>query len=90
MSVGASVASTALGQGKRSIGDVNIEIHDYSAVSGDTSATATAKSLSRVDYAILIGDVTQSAVPTYSTNVATFTFADPAATVKCQIILLGR
>lgn len=90
MSVGASVVSTALGAPSRSIGDVMMEIHDYSTVSGDTSATATAKSLHRVDYAILIGAVTQTAVPTYSNNVATFTFSDPVATVKCQIILFGR
>lgn len=90
MSVGVGVQSTALGAGKRSIGDVFIEIQDYGCVSGDTSCVATAASLSRVDYAILIGDVKQTSVPTYSANAATFTFADPVATVKCQIILFGR
>lgn len=91
MSVATSTASTALGSaGKRSIGDVNMEIHDISMASGDTSATATAKALSRVDYAILVADVTQTAVPTYSGAVATFTFTDPAATVKGSVILLGR
>lgn len=84
-------AITAFGSaGKRSIGDIFFEIQDLAIVSGDTGATATAQSLSRVDYAILVGYVLQSAVPTYSGKVATFTFTDPAATVKAQVILFGR
>lgn len=91
MSTAASTVSTALSSAvKRSIGDVCIELHDISIISGDTGATATGKSLHRVDYAILIADVLQTAVPTYSGNVATFTFNDPVATVKGQIILFGR
>jgi len=91
MSTAASTVSTAISSaGKRSIGDVNMEIHDIGIVSGDTGATATAKSLSRVDYAILVANVTQTAAPTYSSNVATFTFTDPVATVKGSVILFGR
>lgn len=90
MSTAASAVSNALGAQKRSIGDVMMEIHDIGIVSGDTGATATASSLSRVDYAILIANVRQSAVPSVATNVATFTFADPVATVKGHVILFGR
>lgn len=89
-----SVASTttlvtALGAGKRSVGDFNQEIQEVSLVSGDVSIVATAKSLSRVDYAVLVG-ATQTASPSFSGNVATFTIADPVASIKCQIILMGR
>lgn len=93
MSVAASAVSTALGSaGKRSIGDVNLEIHTIGFVSGDTSATATASALSRIDLAILVADVTQSAVPSINSagTVATFTVTDPAATVKGHVLLIGR
>lgn len=91
MSVATSTVSTkALTAGSTSIGPTKIEIHDIGIVSGNTSATATATRLHVVDYAILMADVTQTAVPTYSTNVATFTFTDPVATVKGTIILFGK
>lgn len=85
-----TTAITNLGAPTRSIGDVKIEIQELGIVSGDTAATATAQGLSRVDYAILVGDVIQTAFPTYSGNVATFAFTDPAATVKAQVLLFGR
>jgi hypothetical protein len=90
MSTAAAAASTSLGQLSRSIGDVKMQIMDIGIVSGDTGATATATGLSRVDYAILIADVTQTAVATYSQNVATFTFDDPVATIKGSVLLFGR
>lgn len=90
MTTAAAAAITALGKAARSIGDVKLEIMDIGIVSGDTGATATATGLSRVDYAILIANVRQSAVPTISGVTATFTFADPVATVKGHVLLLGR
>lgn len=92
MSTAASTtAITQLGSaGKRSIGDVNIEIQDISIVSGDTGATSTAASLSTVLYAILIADVAQTAVATYSGKVATFTFTDPTTTIKGSVLLIGK
>lgn len=90
MSTAASAVVTALGAPSRSIGDVKMEIHSLGIVSGDTGATATASQLSRVDYAILIADVVQTAVPTYSGAVATFAFTDPATTVKGNVLLFGR
>lgn len=85
-----SSAITNLGAATRSIGDVKIEIQEMTIVSGDTAATATAQGLSRVDYAMLLADVVQTAFPTYSGKVATFAFTDPAATVKAQVLLFGR
>lgn len=90
MSTAAAAASTALGHPARSIGDIKMEIMDIGIVSGDTGATAAASGLSRVDYAILVANVTQTAVPTYSGKTATFTFTDPVATVKGSVILFGR
>lgn len=92
MSVAAAVISSALRitDNVWSLGPVKVQILDLGIVSGDVSATATATGLSSVDYAILIGNVRQSAVPTYATNVATFTFADPVATVKGHVLCFGR
>lgn len=88
----APTVSTALGSaGKRSIGDVFIEIQDVALVSGNVSAVATASALSTVLYAIWICNAAPlTGVATYSTNTATFAFADPAATVKGTVILFGR
>jgi hypothetical protein len=88
----APVVSTAFSSaGKRSIGDINIEIQDVALVSGNTTMVATASALSRVDYAIFIGGgIGLTAVTTYSTNTATFAFTDPAATIKGTVILFGR
>ncbi len=90
MTTAAATASTALSYPAFSMGPVKVQIMDVPMISGDTAATATATRLSTVDYAILIGAPAQSAVPTYSDNVATFAFADPAATIKCQVILFGK
>lgn len=90
MSVAAATESTALAYPAFAWGPIKVQLMDMPLVSGNTSATATATRLSEVDYAILVADVTQTAVPTYSGNVATFTFTDPAATVKGQVILFGK
>lgn len=90
MSTAAATASTALAYPSFAWGPVKVQIMDVPLVSGNTSVTATATNLSLVDYAILICGVTQTAVPTYSTNVATFTITDPAATIKAQVILFGK
>lgn len=89
MTTAAATESTALNYPSFAWGPIKMQIMDMPIVSGNTSATATATRLSRVDYAILVAGVTQTAVPTYSTNVATFTFTDPAATVKGQVLLFG-
>jgi hypothetical protein len=89
MTTAVATASTALNYPHFSWGPVKVQIMDMPIISGDTVATATATRLSRVDYAILIAGVVQTAVPTYATNVATFAFTDPAATCKGQVLLFG-
>jgi hypothetical protein len=90
MSTAAASASTALAYPAFAWGPVKVQIMDIGIVSGDTGATATAANLSKVDYAILVATVVQTAVPTYSGNVATFTFTDPVATVKGHVLLFGK
>lgn len=91
MSAATATASTVMNK-KFSLGPVMIEIQEVSTISGDTTCVATAKSLHTVDYAILISSLVQTAVPTYSATAktATFTFTDPTAVVKGQIILFGK
>ena len=91
MSIATSSVITALGSaGKRAIGDINLEIHSISIISGDTGSTSTCASLSTVLYGILVANVRQTAAPTYSGRVATFTFADPVASVVGSVLLFGR
>lgn len=71
-----------------SIGPVKIQLFDLAFVSGNTTATLTADTMSTVYWAFLTG-VTQTAAPTYATNVATFTFTDPAASIFGQGIAFG-
>lgn len=74
--------------GKRSLGDKYLEIQEMPLVSGNTTAVITAVSLSRIDYAVVIG-CTQTALPTYSGNTATLAFVDPVATIKAVVLLFG-
>lgn len=72
-----------------SVGPLKIQIMTFSAASADTSGTATFSALQSVEYVIVAG-VTQTAAPTFSGNVATLAFVDPAATVYGQIIGFGK
>lgn len=72
-----------------STGPLKQQIINFSAASGATGGTATADGLSSVEYAIVTG-VVQTAAPTFSGNVVTIAFTDPAATVHGQIIVMGR
>lgn len=65
------------------------QVIDFSAASGATGGTATATNLSEVQWCIVSG-VVQTAAPTFSGNVVTIAFADPAATVYGQIVCFGR
>lgn len=73
-----------------SAGPVKFQIMTWSAVSGDTSGTVTADRLSSVDHIFLDGKLAFTAAPTFSGNVATLAFADPAATVYGTLICIGR
>lgn len=71
-----------------SIGPVKIQIKTIAAASADTSGTVTFDALSEVE-AVIQDCLTQTSVATFSGNVATLTFADPAATVVGVIIGIG-
>lgn len=71
-----------------SIGPVKVQILTFTCVSGDTSGTVTADALSGVD-AVVVPSLSCSAI-SYSGNVATLTFADPAANRTGTIICFGR
>lgn len=81
-----------------SIGPLKMEIHTFTMLSDDTSGTVTAKSLERVDHAIVVGGVNMSAAPSISGKTVTLTFEDiddatpthEQKNVAGQVILLGR
>lgn len=62
----------------------------WSALSADVSGTITADSLSSVYHIFMDGGLVFSAAPTFSSNVATIAFNDPAATVHGTVIVMGR
>jgi len=68
------------------LGPVFKQTVDYTAASGDTTATVTAPSLSRV-IALLDGGngLTHTAAPTYSGNQATLAFTVPASTAATTV-----
>lgn len=72
-----------------SVGPLKMQIKTFSAASADTTGTVTFDRLSSVQFVIVSG-LTQTAQPTYATNVATLAFVDPAATVHGQIIAFGK
>ncbi len=71
-----------------SIGPLKMQIKTFTAASADTSGTVTFDGLSSVRM-VIFNSLVQSAAPTFSGNVATLTFVDPAATVHGQIIGFG-
>ena len=86
-------ASTLLSAEPRafSVGPLKIEIHTYSVASGDTTGTVTATNLSSIS-AIMIDGVAgvATAAPTFSANVATLAFVNPAATRYGTITIYGK
>ncbi len=82
-------ALTGLLERAWSSGEVKIEIQSYTAVSGDTSGTATAKQLDTVYAALVINGVALTGVPTVSGKTATFAFANPGANRAGHIIFIG-
>lgn len=73
----------------QSLGPNKMQILNWSVASGDTSGTVTADALSVIYQVILSGGLSQTAAPTYATNVATLAFADPVATLYGQVICIG-
>jgi len=73
-----------------SLGPLKIQIMTYAVASGDVAGTVTADRLSEAQHILIDGAIAQSAVATYSGNVVTLAFADPAATRVGTLIVLGR
>jgi len=73
-----------------SIGPLKIQIMTYTVASADTSGTVTAAGLKEIQHIILDGVITHTSAPTFSGNVATLAFVDPAATRQGTIICIGR
>jgi hypothetical protein len=73
-----------------SLGPLKVQFMTYSAASADVSGTVTATNLSSISHIVVDGKILQTAAPTFSGNVATLTFADPAATVVGTIMVFGK
>lgn len=74
-----------------SIGPLKVQIMTYSVASADVSGTVTASRLKEIMHVIVDGAAgVATAAPTFSGNVATLAFADPAATRYGTIICIGR
>lgn len=73
-----------------SLGPVKIQILTYSVASADTSGTITATSLSQAQHVILDGGLELTSAPTFSGNVVTLAFTDPAATRYGTAIVIGK
>lgn len=72
-----------------SIGPWKEMIFNFTVANGDTTGTITCAGLSEVIFAHASG-IVQTAAPTFSGNVVTLTFVDPAATRHGQLIVRGR
>lgn len=73
-----------------SLGPLKVQILTYSVASGDTSGTVTADALSSISHILLDGGLILSAAPTFSANVATLAFVNPAATRYGTVMVYGR
>ena len=72
-----------------SIGPKKVQYMRYTAVTADVSGTITADALQRIDEIIIDGQLIMTAHPTFSGNVATLAFVDPAANRFGTIQLIG-
>lgn len=73
-----------------SVGPLKAQLLTWTAASGDTSGTVTADKLYLAQHIIIDGGLVMGAAPTFSGNVVTLTFNDPVATVKGDILVLGK
>lgn len=73
----------------QSIGPRKMQVMTWTTASGDSSGTVTADGLIRAEN-IIIDGIKLTAAPTFSGNVVTLAFVDPAATVYGTLIVMGR
>lgn len=72
-----------------SIGPLKSQILTYSVASADVSGTITADRLTTAMHILVDGGLILTAAPTFSGNVVTLAFTDPAATRYGTVIVLG-
>jgi hypothetical protein len=72
-----------------SVGPLKMQLINFSVASGDTSGTITADGLSSIVF-VNSGDLTLTAAPTFSGNVVTLAFVDPAATRYGTLMVFGK
>lgn len=72
-----------------SVGPLKMQIMTFSVASADTSGTITFDALSSIA-GIHVNGVTLTAAATFSGNVATLVFVDPAATRYGSVIAFGK
>ena len=74
-----------------SIGPLKVQLFTYSVASGDTSGTITATALSTAKHVIIDGPCgVGTAAPTFSGNVVTLAFVNPAATRYGTAMVFGN
>lgn len=88
MSVSTATTPTAY-PNTLSLGQIKMQLFDIAHVSGDTTCVVTGDRMNRAIFGVLASSVVQTTAPSYSGAGVTFTFTDPAATVKGQAILFG-
>lgn len=71
-------------------GPVKYQYFTWTTVSGDTSGTVTADHLGVIFHIVLDGGLAYTAAPTFSGNVATLAFTDPAASRFGTGFCIGR
>jgi hypothetical protein len=72
-----------------SIGPVKCQMLTFSVASADVSGTITVDGLSSI-VGVQVAGITLTAAPTFSGNVITLAFVDPAATRYGSVIVLGK
>jgi len=85
----AAVASTSEPRGF-SVGPQKVQLLTWSCISGDTSGSVTADKLYSVSHILMDGGLIFNAAPTFSGNVVTLAFNDPAASVYGSIMVVGK
>ncbi len=73
-----------------SLGPVKSQIFTWTTISGDTSGTSTATALKEAFHVVMDGGLAFTAAPTFSSNVVTLAFTNPAASRYGTAIVFGR
>jgi len=72
-----------------SVGPVKCQLMKYTAASADVAGTITASALKEI-FLVQVEGLQQTTAASFSGNVATIAFVDPAASVTGSIVVWGR